>query len=68
MTIKLFFTILFKFLPEIYGIIKYLAKEIDRGVDEARLKNALRTIDKALLKAVELKDTSDLEDIFRRKQ
>jgi hypothetical protein len=54
-----------KFLPEIWAMVKWLAQKIEEGVDEARLRAALKQFDSALDKAIKTKDTTDLEDIFR---
>jgi hypothetical protein len=56
-----------KFLPEIWGLVKWLSQKISEGVDEAKLRAALSQFDKSLEKAIKTKDTTDLENVFRGK-
>lgn len=62
-----FIKVSYKFLPELVSLIKFLSAKIEEGIEEAKLRNALKEFNIAMNKAVATKNTSDLENIFRGK-
>jgi hypothetical protein len=58
---------LLKFLPELVAILKAITKKVSEGIDEAQIRASLKAFDAGLSKAIETKDTTDLENVFRGK-
>jgi hypothetical protein len=47
MTFTAFITALFKFLPELINLVKWLNTQVEKGVDIAKVKKTINQIDKA---------------------
>lgn len=60
--------LIIKFGPEFWALLTWLKAQVEKGVADAQIRNALKNFDKALDKAIASKDTTDLEDIFRGKK
>jgi hypothetical protein len=67
MTFWMAVQIIIKYGPQFWSLLMWIKDKIDKGIDEAIIRKSLENFDKALDKAIETKDTTDLEDIFRGK-
>ncbi len=70
MTFTAFITAIFKFLPELINLIKWINGQVEKGVDIAKIKKTIADVDKAFKYADKIDEfdaqqaAKELDEIF----